>query len=109
MGSTPIAVAPSQPPITGDFDGDGVTDFVVVDQSGSAAGYALAADPGIRALFVAVLALIGAMLLVAAVYVPPPASAGSSSWRRAAVGRRRGRTPGMGARRPGGKSKRATD
>lgn len=88
----------------GDFDGDGITDVVVIGrQRGEwiAAGYALAPDPGVRALFVAVLALIVAMLVVAAFHVPPPTRyGGGGSWRR-----RRG----AGTWRYSGKSKRATD
>lgn len=121
VGSTPVVVGPSQRPVVGDFDGDGLADVLVVGWGGGAAGYSLTPDPGIRALFVAVLALAATMLVVAAVYVPPPPSsswlARSSSDRRRRDGRRgmaaaaAGGGGGGGARRlqPGGKSKRATD
>lgn len=105
VGSTPLVVGPSQRPVVGDFDGDGMADVLVVGWGGAAVGYALTPDPGIRALFVAVLALAAAMLIVAAVYVPPPSSSSSST---SSTGRRR--DGGRGGRKlPGGKSKRATD
>ncbi|CAM9930767.1 unnamed protein product, partial [Scytosiphon promiscuus] len=75
MGSTPLISGPSQRPVVGDFDGDGMADVLIVGRSGAASGYALSPDPGVRMLFVAVLALAAAMLLVAAVHVPPPPSA----------------------------------
>ncbi|CBN74487.1 aldehyde dehydrogenase, putative [Ectocarpus siliculosus] len=100
-GSTPLAAPPSQRPVLGDFDGDGVADVLVVGWSGAVAGYALAPDPGVRAMFVAVLALVAAMLVVAAVHVPPPPSSSSS--------RGGGRATQYGTGLAGGKSKRATD
>lgn len=106
VGSTPLVVGPSQRPVIGDFDGDGMADVLVVGWGGAAVGYALTPDPGIRALFVAVLALAAAMLIVAAVYVPPPSSLSS----RSSSSRRRNGGGGGGRERlPGGKSKRATD
>lgn len=112
VGSTPLVVGPSQRPVVGDFDGDGMADVLVVGWGGAAVGYALTPDPGIRALFVAVLALAAAMLIVAAVYVPPPSSSySSSSWSsRGSSGRRPGGGGGGGGGRLiGGKPKRATD
>lgn len=119
VGSTPVIVPPSLRPVVGDFDGDGLADVLIVGWGGAAAGYALTPDPGIRALFVAVVALAAAMLVVAAVYVPPPSSS-SSSWRARGRGGRRGGAAagggggggwgsGAGRRLPGGKSKRAMD
>ncbi|CAN0000500.1 unnamed protein product [Ascophyllum nodosum] len=96
-GQAPLVSAPSQPPVIGDFDGNGIADVVILGRGGLVAGYTLAPDPGIRALFVAVLVLIGAMLVVAAVYVPPPASSA------------RGFGQGWGRPRGVWKSKRATD
>lgn len=72
VGSTPLAFPPKNRPVAGDFDADGFTDFVVVGGDGSVAGYALAPDPGIRALFMLVVAMVVTMLVVAAVYVPAP-------------------------------------
>lgn len=113
-GSTPIVVPPSQRPVVGDFDGDGLADVLVVGWGGGVTGYALTPDPGVRALFVAVLALAAAMLVVAAAYAPPPPSSGrgssgrgSDDWRR--IDERRGGGGGRRGPLPGGKSKRATD
>lgn len=111
VGSTVLAAGPSQRPVIGDFDGDGVADVVVVGWHGTTAGYALAPDPGMRALFVAVLVVIGTMLVVATSYFPPPVNATPGDW---ASGRRvlRERLEGAGTGgqpRPGVKSKRATD
>lgn len=108
MGSTPLISGPSQRPVIGDFDGDGMADVLIVGRSGAAAGYTLSPDPGVRVLFVGVLALAAAMLLVAAVHVPPPPSASVRSevgGASARSSRREGRT-GLPDRR---KSKRATD
>lgn len=80
MGSTKLVSAPLQRPVAGDFDGNGLTDFVIVGVTGSTVGYALAPDPGIHAVFVVVLVFIAAILVVAAIYVPPPASAGRIRW-----------------------------
>lgn len=108
-GSTPLMAGPAQPPVIGDFDGDGIADVLIVGHGGTAAGYALAPDPGIRAMFVAVLVLVGAMLAVAAVYIPPPPSSSASALRRGSVGGGRGGGGGGGRAPPGVKSKRATD
>lgn len=102
LGSTMLSFAPNQRPVAGDFDGDGFTDFVVVGASGSVAGYALAADHGVRLLFIAVLVLVASVLVVAAVFAPGPgAGGGSGAWGR--------RGPGPVRGRPLGKTKRSTD
>lgn len=104
-GSTRLRTGPSMIPVVRDFDGDGMADVIIVGWGGELMGYALTRDPGIQALFVAVLVLIGTMLVVAAVYVPPPGS--SARWTRE-DGRGRGASQRWGQQRRG-KSKRATD